>query len=108
MIADDDDAAIAAVTAAELLFGVELADRRRRRARESYVQAVLATIPIESYDLDVAQAHASLLAHTHRAGRAHGAHDLIIAATALARERAIVTLDVRGCADLPGLVLRAP
>jgi tRNA(fMet)-specific endonuclease VapC len=96
------------VTAAELLLGVELADRRRRRSRERYVRDVLATIPIESYDLDVAQAHAILLAHTHRAGRTRGAHDLIIAATALARERTIVTVDARGFADLPGLTVRAP
>jgi tRNA(fMet)-specific endonuclease VapC len=96
------------VTAAELLLGVELADRRRRRSRERYVRDVLGTIPIESYDLDVEQAHAILLAHTHRAGRTRGAHDLIIAATALARERTIVTVDARGFADLPGLTVRAP
>jgi tRNA(fMet)-specific endonuclease VapC len=95
------------VTAAELLLGVELADRRRQRARERYVQDVLATIPVESYDLDVAQAHASLLAYTYREGRTRGAHDLIIAATALARERTVVTLDVRGFEDLPRVAVRA-
>jgi tRNA(fMet)-specific endonuclease VapC len=107
LIADEDDVSIAAITAAELMLGVELADKRRRRARERYVHDVLATIPVESYDLEAAQAHATLLAHTHRTGRARSAHDLIIAATALARERIVVTADSRGFVDLPGIEIRA-
>ena len=43
----------------------------------------VAIIPVEDYDLDVARSHAPLLAHAHRSGRRGGAHDLIIAATAL-------------------------
>lgn len=98
---------MAAVTAAELLLGVELADRRRRRARERYVADVLGTIPVEIYDLEVARTHATLLAHVRRAGHARGAHDLIIAATALARDRTVVTMDERGFTGLPGLTVRA-
>jgi tRNA(fMet)-specific endonuclease VapC len=70
---DEDDVAIAAVTAAELLVGVELADRRRRERRSLLVEQVLATIPVEEYDLDAARAHALLLAHVRRAGRPRGA-----------------------------------
>lgn len=106
-IADDDDVAVAAITAAELLVGVELADRRRRSRREGYVSEILAMIPVESYDLDVARAHAHLLAHVRRSGNQRGAHDLIIAATALAREREIVSSDVRAFDGLPGVVLRS-
>ena len=98
---------MAAVTAAELLVGVELADRRRPGAREVYVADLLGTIPIEPYDLDVARAHARLLAHTRTSGRPRGAHDLIIAATALARGRVVVTADASGFADLPGIAIRA-
>jgi tRNA(fMet)-specific endonuclease VapC len=107
LVDDDDDVAMAAVTVAELLVGVELADRRRRKSRERYVTSLLAAIPVESYDTDVARSHAGLLAHTRRSGRARGAHDLIIAATALARARTIVTADVKGFEDLPGVGLRA-
>ncbi len=105
-IGDDDDVAIAAITAAELLVGVELADRRRRDRRESYVRAVLETISIERYDLAVARAHAGLLAHVRRSGSPKGAHDLIIAATALACDREVVSTDADAFADLPGIVLR--
>lgn len=107
LIGDEDDVVMAAVTAAELLVGVELADGRRRKARERYVTDVLATIPTEPYDLEVARVHARLLAHTRKAGRPRGAHDLIIAATALTRGRTIVTADAPGFEDLPGIAVRS-
>ena len=107
LIADDDDVAIAAITAAELLVGVRLADAEHEPQRAAFVQAVLDSIPVESYDLRVAQAHAELLAHVRRVGRPRGAHDLIIAATAVARERDVVSADVSAFADLPGVSVRA-
>lgn len=108
LISDDDDVAIAAVTAAELLVGVELADDRHRAGRASFVRSVLDTIPIEVYDLAIARAHAVLLAHARRSGRPRGAHDLLIAATALARDRIVVSTDASAFADLPGVVARTP
>lgn len=105
-IGDEDDVAMAAVTAAELLVGVELADRRRRDRREQYVTDVFKTVSVEGYDLDVARAHARLLAHVRRAGSPRGAHDLIIAATAVARDREIVSSDTSAFEGLPGVVLR--
>lgn len=103
LIGDDDDVAIAAITVAELLVGVELADDARRAAREVFVSDVLDLIPVEDYDADVARSHAVLLAHTHRSGRQRGAHDLIIAATALARDRSVVSADSSAFVDLPGV-----
>jgi tRNA(fMet)-specific endonuclease VapC len=86
--------------------GVEFANRRRRSARQEFVSAVLEAVSIETYDLDVAKAHAALLAHTRRTGQPRGAHDLIIAATARARSREVLSSDQRGFADLPEIVLR--
>ena len=108
LIGDDDDVAIAAITAAELLVGVELADEGRRRPRQRFVEAVLSTVPVDGYDIEVARAHAVLLGHARRTGRSRGAHDLVIAATALARSRTLVTADETGFADLPGVVVRVP
>lgn len=108
LVGDEDDVAIAAVTAAELLVGVELADARRRARRKELVENLLAVIPVEAYDLGVARAHAVLLAHTRRSGQPRGAHDLIIAATAVDRSRTIVTADAAGFEGLPGLAFRAP
>lgn len=104
VLADEDDPVIAAVTAAELMTGVALAGDRRRPLRQAFVDAVLAQIPAEDYTLNVARVHARMLAHVRRAGRPRGAHDLIIAATAAATDRAIVTTDGRAkFADLPGV-----
>ena len=86
--------------------GVQLADAERRPSRESFVEALLSSIPVEPYDLETARTHAELLAHTRRIGRARGAHDLLIAATARARRRTVVTADATGFDDLSGLSVR--
>ena len=106
VVGDEDDVAIAAITAAELIVGVHLADHRHKAARSAFVDRVLSTIPIEPYDLEVARGHAELLAHVRTVGRPRGAHDLLIAATARIRTRTIVTADTTGFDDLPGVSLR--
>ena len=105
-IGDEDDVAVAAITAVELMVGVEMADGARRGARKEFVEAVLDAISIEDYDLDVATEHAALLAHTRRDGQPRGAHDLIIAATARATGREVISSDQQGFANLPGVSLR--
>jgi tRNA(fMet)-specific endonuclease VapC len=104
-IGDSDDVAVAAITVAELRVGVQLAKGRRRDKRERFVSAVLEAVSIEPYDLEVAEAHAVLLAHVRRVGTPRGAHDLIIAATARVQEREVVSLDRSGFAELPGVSL---
>ena len=103
VVDDGDDVAVAAITVAELRVGVQLAKGRRREKREHFVEAVLDAVSIEPYDLNVAEAHADLLAHVRRAGKPRGAHDLIIAATARAQDRRVVSLDQSGLAGLPGV-----
>jgi tRNA(fMet)-specific endonuclease VapC len=106
VIHDQDDVAMAAITAAELLVGVHLADRHRTSARRTFVDELLSSVPVEAYDLDTARVHAELLVHARKQGRTRGAHDLLIAATARARARAVVTADAAGFEDLPGVELR--
>ncbi|MHB8467437.1 MAG: PIN domain-containing protein [Acidimicrobiales bacterium] len=106
VIDDRDDVAIAAITVAELLVGVELSSGRSRHARQAFVEDVLTVVPILDYDRVVAEAHAVLLAAVRRQGRPRGAHDLIIAATARATRREVITADSAGFIDLPGVVVR--
>lgn len=103
VLPDDADIAIAAITASELLVGVELADDSRRRARAATVEAILTTFEILPFDLDIARHHAALLAHARRTGRQRGAHDLQIAATAGATGRIVLTTDQRAFDELPGI-----
>jgi tRNA(fMet)-specific endonuclease VapC len=107
VVGPEDDVAIAAITAAELLLGVELSDARHRKRRQRFVEGVLSLVGIEDYDLAAARAHARLLAHARRARRPRGAHDLIIAATAVSCRRIVVTADPAGFADLPDVLLRS-
>jgi Predicted nucleic acid-binding protein, contains PIN domain len=107
VIHDDDDIAIAAVTIAELRVGALLADRRRKASRRAYVEDIIATIPVIDYDIDVAEAHAELLVEVRSQGSPRGAHDLIIAATAKASDRTIVTADRTAFRDLSGVDVRS-
>lgn len=65
------------------------------------MDALLSDTPIEPYDLEVARSHAPLLRHTRKSGRARGTHDLLFAATALARGRTVVTANGPGYENLP-------
>jgi tRNA(fMet)-specific endonuclease VapC len=103
LIGDDDDVAIAAISVAELTAGVLLAGPRQRTRRQSYVDEIVASIPILPYDETVAVLHANLLVAVRRAGRPRGAHDLIIAATAATSGRTVVSADRRAFDDLPGV-----
>ena len=93
VIAEDDNFAVAAITIAELRTGVELATERHRAARSEFLIKILETLPVEPYDVETTEAHELLLAHVHRSGTKRGAHDLVIAATAVATKRTILTTD---------------
>jgi tRNA(fMet)-specific endonuclease VapC len=102
-IADDDDVAIAAVTVAELLVGVRLASGKHKKTRQVYVEEIIDSIPVIAYDRNVAVEHSELLVAVRSQGRPRGAHDLLIAATARATRRTIVTADQEAFTDLPGV-----
>lgn len=106
LIDDDDDVAIAAITVAELRVGVELSKGQQRAARQAFVDDILAGVPVLAYDVEVAGAHAHLLVAVRRQGSPRGAHDLIIAATARAFGRTVVTADATAFRDLPEVDVR--
>jgi predicted nucleic acid-binding protein len=102
-------AAIASMTASELLAGVHRANTpSRRRLRQAFVEAVFERLPVFPFDLPSARTHAELLAQLTVAGRPVGAHDLIIAATALAHGAALLTDNIRDFQRIPDLVVRQP
>ena len=97
---------MAAITASDLLHGCHRAPDAARRARRSaLVERFLRDLPVHPFDLLAARRHAELWAVLARKGRLIGAHDLLIAATALARGDALATLNEREFARVPGLEL---
>jgi tRNA(fMet)-specific endonuclease VapC len=104
----DEPVAIAAITASELLHGVHRAkDRSQPARRETFVERLLAGLPLVPFDLVVARVHARLSAELATAGTPVGAHDLLIAATALAVGYDVATRDERSFPRVPGVnVLR--
>lgn len=107
---DDDDLAIAAVTVAEYRTGIELAGTAERAAaRSRALAAITGAVEVLEYTEATAVHHARLIAHARRAGRARGAHDLIIAAHAAQTERVLLSNDALArFADLPGVTAERP
>ncbi|MGD0243042.1 MAG: PIN domain-containing protein [Streptosporangiaceae bacterium] len=99
-----DDAAIASITAMELLVGVERAGEAHKQARSVRVEAMLASLPIENYTVTVARIHARLAVQAMSTGKQRSAYDLMIAATAAATSRILLTTDAKaGFNQLPGV-----
>jgi tRNA(fMet)-specific endonuclease VapC len=107
-LADTDDVAIPAIALAEYEAGVLLdADPARAAAQRAFLDEVLTVVPIVDYDRTVAREHAALLAHTRSTGLRRGPHDLVIAATARATSRVLLTTDTRARFDeLPEVSVR--
>lgn len=105
---DETDVAVPTIVVAEYLTGVRLArTNRQRETRRAFLDRILDVVPVEDYTRAVAECHADLLAHARRAGTTRGAHDLIVAATAIATRRTILTTDDDArFADLPGASAR--
>ena len=96
--------ALSAITASELLHGVHRARSEARRGRrEAFVEALLSSLPVISFDLVAARVHARLWAKLTAKGIAIGQHDLVIAATAVSRGMDVATRDVRSFPKIPGL-----
>lgn len=95
---------ISAVTASELLMGVHLADHEARRARRlAFVEGILSVIEILDFTIDAWRRHAELYAQLSRAGKMIGAHDLMIAATALTYGHKVLTDNVAEFRRVDGL-----
>ncbi|MDP9093393.1 MAG: PIN domain-containing protein [Actinomycetota bacterium] len=99
----DEEAAIAAITASELLHGVHRASAKYRATREAFVESILAIVPVLDFDLLAARAHARLWADLANTGSDVGPHDRIVAATAISLGWRVATGNVRHFERIAGL-----
>jgi len=102
-LGDDEERTISVITVSELLHGVLRASgaiRARRRAFVEHVLSGLQAIPITE---PVARAHAEIWADLSGRGDAIGAHDLWVAATALAHGLGVATRNASHFERVQGL-----
>lgn len=95
--------AMAAITASEFLQGVHAARGARRVVAERSFNMWLDVLPVLPFDLEVARVHAILARQLGRRGAPIGAHDLIIAATAVSGGYGVATRDRRSFHRVEGL-----
>lgn len=102
-LGENEEVAIAAITASELLHGVHRATEEHRGRRAAFVEAVIAAFPTLSFDLLVARVHARLWAGLASSGTEVGAHDRLVAATAMSAGWQVGTANIRHFNRIPGL-----
>ena len=100
----EEDVAISAITASELLHAVHRAKTAaQRHRRQAFVEGLLAQLPVIAFDVTVARIQASLWANLAKRGTVVGERDLMIGATAVATDYNIATRDERSFPKIPGL-----
>jgi tRNA(fMet)-specific endonuclease VapC len=98
---------MSAITASELLVGVERANTAERRAqRGAFVENLLSSIPVLEFSMPVVRTHARLLAALSKNVTA-GAHDALIAATAVHHGYALLTRNADDFKIFAGLKVEA-
>jgi tRNA(fMet)-specific endonuclease VapC len=103
----DDEVAIAAITASELLHGVHRVKGGMKQAKaERFVKRLLDRLPVMPFDLAAARIHARLGSELAAKGTQVGPHDLIIAATAVSIDFDVATRDLRSFPRISGLTIR--
>lgn len=98
-----EEVGMASITASELLHGVHRAAPRHRARREAFVEAVLLAFPPLPFDILCARAHARLWAALASSGTDVGAHDRMVAATAIAAGWRVGTANTRHFERVPAL-----
>lgn len=96
-----DRVAIAAISEAELRYGIERSARRNQNHAD--LDAILTRITVLPFDTACARAYGRIHAALTRAGTPIGPFDALIAATALAHEAIVVTDNVAEFERVPGL-----
>ena len=96
--------ALSAIGAAEMLHGLHRARTASQRVRrQAFLDFVLELMPVLPLGLVEARVFAELWARLLRVGTQVAERDLMIAATALARDYRVVTRDKRSFSKIPGL-----
>ena len=86
--------------------GFKSANAAEEHLRALQKKGVLDLVPVLPFDLDVARVHGRIWADLSRRGAMIGAHDLIIAATAIRHDLAVLTRNQSEFSRVDGLDVR--
>jgi tRNA(fMet)-specific endonuclease VapC len=105
----NDDRAISVITVSELLHGVHRTADAQRTRRRAFVEHLLSGLRAIEISTQIARVHAEIWAELAARGEVIGAHDLWIAATALAYGMDLASGNAGEFQRVPGLhVIAAP
>jgi tRNA(fMet)-specific endonuclease VapC len=104
----DDRFEVAAITVAELWYGVERATEPHKSKRRKYLETILEALPIVPYTEQTADEHARVWAQLQSDGKMIGAYELIVAATAMERGSEVATFNKRHFRLVKGLSVIEP
>jgi tRNA(fMet)-specific endonuclease VapC len=99
----EEERAISVITVSELLHGVQRAKGEWRARRSAFVEHLLAGLRAIPITEPVARVHAEIWAQLTERGEPIGAHDLWIAATAVAHGLGVATGNAADFERVPGL-----
>jgi predicted nucleic acid-binding protein len=92
------------ISVSEILHGIHRAKNEEiRQRRTDFVEELLRSFTLLPFDLSIARKHAELSAALSAAGRPVGAHDLLIAATAIVGGDRVISRDARSFPNIPTL-----
>ena len=107
MFPADEDLALSIITVSELYEGVRWAKSpRRAKKRSEFIEQFALTLPVVDFTLPIARVHAKIRATQRQRGKMIGAHDLIIAATAISMDWEVLTLNGAEFRQVEGLGVR--
>ena len=99
----DEDRAISVITVSELLHGVHRASGAQRTRRRAFVEHLLGGMRAIEINEQIARVHADVWAQLAAKGQLIAAHDLWIAATAVAHGMGIASGNADEFKRIPGL-----
>ena len=98
---------VTTITISELLHGWERAPiGKRKNERKRHIEDIIHQYVLLDFDLETARHHASLWALLQATGQMINAHDIIIAASCLAYNHDVATLNLKDFVRIPQLTLR--
>lgn len=104
----EEERAISVITVSELVHGVLRAEGAQRARRQAFVEHLLGGLRAIPITETVARSHAAIWSDLAKRGELIGAHDLWIAATAIAHGLGLATRNASEFERVAGLRLVAP